>query len=161
MDPLLPLVLWIHLFSAVLFVGGSFFMWLVVVPASHLITEDESQRTQIVGKIAKAFGKITVPILAILVLTGIYNITWYIPFSDLFTTAHGMVLVAKTTTVLILLVLIFVHNVYYGKKIVQLARERRLDELKELRKRSRVISFTNLALMILILVFAVLLQVPL
>lgn len=72
-------ILWIHLFSAVLFVGGSFFMWLAVMPASHLITEDESERTQIVGKIAKQFRRVTNATLVVLVLTGVYNASWYLP----------------------------------------------------------------------------------
>jgi hypothetical protein len=53
------LVLWIHLFSAVIFVRGSFFMWLVIVPASRLITHDEPERTGMVGNIAKRFGNLT------------------------------------------------------------------------------------------------------
>jgi len=38
-------------------------MWLVVVPASSLIAEDESERTQVVGRIARVFGRMTNPIL--------------------------------------------------------------------------------------------------
>jgi copper resistance protein D len=155
-------VLWVHLFSAVLFVGGSFFMWMVVVPASHLITQDESERTQIVGKIAKAFGKIAIATLVILVLTGIYNATWYLSsFSDLFNTSGGMILLTKSVLVVVLIVLIFLSNVYFGRRVVQLAREKRIDELKVLRRRSRLVSFTNLGLMIVILVLAVLMQDPL
>lgn len=162
MEVLQALVLGVHLFAAVIFVGGSFFMWMVVMPASHLVTEDESERTQMVGKIAKAFGRITVPTIAILLLTGVYNATWYLPSpSALFDTDRGLVLLAKIVAVFVLLVLIFVHNVYYGKRIVRLAREKRLEELKSLRRRSRVVSFTNLGLMVLILALAVLLQVPL
>jgi copper resistance protein D len=154
-------VLWVHLFSAVLFVGGSFFMWIVVIPASHLITQDESERTQIVGKIAKGFGRIAIATLVILVLTGIYNATWYLSsFSDLFNTSGGMILLTKSVLVVVLIVLIFVSNVYFGRRIVQLAREKRIDELKILRRRSRLVSFTNLALMIVILVLAVLMQDP-
>jgi len=67
-------VLWVHLFSATHFVGGSFFMWLVVLPASRLITNDESERTRIVGKIAKVFGKITTPTRFVLVQSGPYNV---------------------------------------------------------------------------------------
>jgi copper resistance protein D len=155
------IILWIHLFSAVLFVGGSFFMWLVVMPASHLITQDESERTQIVGKIAKAFAKISIASLAILIVTGIYNASWYLStFSDLLDTSGGIVLLAKSILVVALIGLIFLHNVYFGKKIIKLAREKRIDELKMLRKRSRIVSFTNLGLMIVILVLAVLLQLP-
>ena len=76
------IVLWVHLFSAVLFVGGSFFMWLVIVPASHLITSDESERTRIVGKIARSFGNLTNPLIVVLVVTGLYNATWYLPSAN-------------------------------------------------------------------------------
>jgi uncharacterized membrane protein len=49
-------------------------MWLVVLPASRLITNDESERTRIVGKIAKVFGKITTPTRFVLVQSGPYNV---------------------------------------------------------------------------------------
>lgn len=157
-------ILWVHLFCAVLFVGGSFFMWIVVVPASHLLGKDESERTQIVGKIAKEFGRITNPVLAILVLTGIYNASWYLPsFTDLFSfDSYGStVLAIKVVLVIILIVLIYAHGAYYGRKIVKLARERNFEELAAVRKKSRIISFANLALMIAILLLAVMLQTPL
>jgi uncharacterized membrane protein len=64
------------------------------------------------------------------------------------------------TLVLILLFLIYVHNVYFGKKIVRLAEEKKLDELKDLRRKSRVVSAANLSLMIIILFLAVMLQMP-
>ena len=57
---------------------------LVVVPASRLIATDESERTQMVGKMAKAFGKTVTPTLVVLVLTGIYNALWYAPPSQTF-----------------------------------------------------------------------------
>ena len=154
-------ILWVHLLSAVFFVGGSFFMWLVVVPSSRMIAGDESERTQIVGKIAKQFGSFTNVVLVILVLTGIYNATWYLPSpSALFDTYTGNILLVKVVLVAALLLLIYVHNVYFGKRIVQYARERRLEELNAIRKRSRVVSAANLALMLLVLLFAILLQMP-
>ncbi|MCL4517796.1 MAG: hypothetical protein M1587_01200 [Thaumarchaeota archaeon] len=104
-------VLWIHLFCAVLFVGGSFFMWLVLMPASKTFAKDESERTQIVGKIAKQFGKITNPILIILVLTGIYNATWYLPSFDYlfsFKSYEATVLFIKVILVAMLVALFMV-----------------------------------------------------
>ncbi|MHB2035367.1 MAG: CopD family protein [Nitrososphaerales archaeon] len=157
------IILWIHLFSAVIFVGGSFFIWLVVMPASHRFAKDESERTQIVGKIAKDFARITNPTLIILVLTGMYNISWYLPsYQDLFTfqTYDEKVLFIKVVLVAILIVLIYAHGLYYGKKIVKLAQERNVEGLKAVRKRSRIISFANLALMVAILVLAAMLQMP-
>lgn len=154
-------VLWIHLLSAVFFVGGSFFMWLVVVPSSRLISEDESERTKVVGKIAKRFGRMASGVLVVLVLTGIYSATWYLPSTGaLFDTYYGNVLLTKIVLVAVLLALIYLHNVYFGRKIVKLAAEKRLDELRALRKRSRAVSAANLGLMLAILLLAVMLQGP-
>jgi copper resistance protein D len=156
-------ILWVHLFSTVLFVGGSFFMWLVIMPSSHRLAKDESERTLIVGKIAKDFGRITNPILVVLVLSGIYNATWYLPsFEDLFTfNSYGAtVLFVKVVLVAVLIVLIYVHGAYYGRKIVRLAREKDVEGVKAVRRRSRIISFTNLAIMVAILILAVMLQLP-
>jgi uncharacterized membrane protein len=154
------LVLWIHLFSAVLFVGGSFFMWLVVVPASRLITKDESERTRIVGKIARGFGNLTNPILVVLLLTGLYNAVWYLQSVKGLFDYPGTILLGKIIVVVILLLLIYVHNVYFGKRIVRLAEQRKLKDLKALRRKSRLVSTTNLLLMGVILLLAVLLQFP-
>lgn len=152
-------VLWIHLFAAVLFVGGSFFMWVVVVPASYKLTNDESERTRIVGRIAKQFSKVVYPSLLVLVLTGLYNASWYLPSMDaLFDTYAGQLLFAKVIVVIVLLVLLYVSNVLFGRRITKLASERRLEELKALRRRSRLVSFTNLGLMALILLLVALMQ---
>ncbi len=152
-----------HLFSAVIFVGGSFFIWLVVMPASHHFTKDEAERTLVVGKIAKQFGRITNPTLVILVLSGIYNASWYLPsFGELlsFKSYDADVLFVKVVLVSILIILIYVHGVYYGRKIVRFAREKDLEGLKAVRRRSRIISYANLALMVAILILAVMLQMP-
>lgn len=156
-------ILWVHLFSAVLFVGGSFFMWLVIMPASHRIAKDESERTQIIGKISRAFGTITNILIVFLVLTGVYNASWYLhSFGALFSFASysGTVLFVKVVLVIALIILIYVHGAYYGRKIVRLAREKKLEELTAVRRRSRVISYANLALMAAILILAVMLQMP-
>lgn len=152
-------VLWIHLFAAVLFVGGSFFMWVVVVPASYKLTNDESERTRIVGRIAKQFSKVVYPSLLVLVLTGLYNASWYLPSMDaLFDTYAGQLLFAKVIVVIVLLVLLYVSNVLFGRRITKLASEGRLEELKALRRRSRLVSFTNLGLMAVILLLVALMQ---
>lgn len=156
------IILWIHLFSAVLFVGGSFFIWFVVVPASYHFAKDESERTQIVGKIAKSFANITNITLVILVITGIYNISWYLPsYNDLlaFQTLEDKVLFTKIILVVALIALIYLHGVYYGRKISRFALKRDVEGLRAVRRRSRIISYTNLALMIMILALATMLQV--
>jgi putative copper resistance protein D len=152
-------VLWVHLFSAVLFVGGSFFMWIVVVPASHLLTENESERTRIVGRIAKQFARVVNPALLMLALTGVYNATWYLPStSALLDSYAGDLLLAKLCSFVALLLLLYLSNVYFGRRITRLAKEGRLEELKVLRRKSRLVSFANLGLMALILLFVALMQ---
>ena len=154
-------ILWIHLFSAVMFVGGSFFIWLVVMPASHLFSKDEAERTQIIGKIAKQFGKITNPTLIVLILSGIYNATWYLPSINsllAFQSYEAQVLFVKVVLVAVLVVLIYVHGAYYGRKIVALAQNHDIEGLKAVRRKSRLVSMVNLALMMLILLLAVMLQ---
>jgi copper resistance protein D len=160
---LIPLVnsvvLWVHLFSAVLFVGGSFFMWMVVVPASHTLTDDEAERTRMVGRMAKQFAKIVNPALVVLVVTGLYNITWYLPsVGSLFSTYAGHLLLAKLSAVVALILMIYVSNVYFGRRIMRFAREGRLEELKALRRMSRRVSFANLGLMLVILLLVVAMQ---
>jgi len=134
-------------------------MWIVVVPTSHMLTEDESERTRIVGKLAKRFARIVNPALLVLVVTGVYNVTWYLPsMSALFSSYAGYLLLAKLSAVASLLVLLYVSNVYFGRRIVRLASEGRLEELKVLRRTSRLVSFANLGLMVVILLLVALMQ---
>ena len=72
----------------------------------------------------------------------------------------GTILLAKIVLVVILLIFIYVHNLYFGRRITALARERKVDELRKIRKTSRVISAANLILMAVILFLAVLMQMP-
>jgi len=161
MNLLNEVILWVHLFSAILFVGGSFFMWIVIMPISKRIANDESERTRIISIIARRFGKITNIILGILILTGIYNATWYLgSVESLFRTYSGNLLLIKIILTLILIILIYYNNRYIARKIVKLAEEKRYKELSNLRKLSRPISFINLALMIAITFIAVMMQFP-
>jgi len=152
-------VLYVHLFAAVLFVGGSFFFWLILEPVTYTLARDESERTALVARVARRFGQFTHPLLVVLVATGIFNATWYLPsLSALTTTPAGELLLTKGLVVVLLIALIYLHGAYYGPRIVRLARERRYDELRALRRRSRTVSMINLALMLAVLLLAVLLQ---
>ena len=159
MDVFDAAVLWIHLFSAIIFIGGSFFIWLVLWPASFDFNMDEKERTKVIGKVAKRFAWFTHITLAVLIITGLYNVTWYLPnLSDLFTTPPGELLFIKSVTVLAMVVIMYGNNIYHGKKIVRLASEGKLDEVKKVRKITHKISALTLALMILITIEAVGLQ---
>lgn len=154
------IILWLHLMAAIVFVGGSFFMWLVIVPVSHQIAEDEAERTKIVSRIAKRFGLVASISLIILVVTGIYNATWYLPSLSSISGKGGAILLIKVVLVAIMIVFIYIHNVYFGRRITRLANEGKVEELWRTRRKSRVISAINLLLMTAILLLSVFLQIP-
>lgn len=151
MDPLFALVLWVHLFSAVVLVGGSFFIWLVVWPASFQVTTDEAARTKVVGKIAKRFAYFTHGSLVALVLSGLYLAAPY--FSGpgpLLSTLEGQILTAKIAAVVSAIVMIYTNNIYHGRKITRLAAEGRFDDMKRVRHVTHIASYVTLGLLILI-----------
>ena len=154
------IILWLHIFSAIIFVGGSFFIWVVVIPASYKITDDEKMRTRIVGLIGKQFAWITNVFLIILILTGIYNATWYLNYNffALFNTQGGNILLVKIVLVGAMILIMYGNNLYHGKRIMKMAREGRMDELRKLRKWSHMLSYITLGLMIAITIAAVALQ---
>lgn len=153
------LVLMIHIFFAILFIGGSFFIWLVVWPASYELTDNERERTRIVGKIAKRFAYFTHISVAVLIVTGIYNAYWYIgSVSNLFYTVGGQILFAKIVVVGLDLLIIYTNNLYHGKKIMRLASEGKLEEVARIRKITHLFSFISLFLLIVIVILAVSLQ---
>lgn len=141
-------ILWIHLASAMFFVGGSLFVWWVVVPASRRLTDDESRRTEIVATIARVFGRIVGPTILVLVASGIYSATWYLSsFGELFRDAKGLVLLAKILLTGILLVLIGVHDVYFSRRIRRLASDRKPAELEAVRRWSHLVSIVMVVVM--------------
>lgn len=153
------IILAIHIFFAILFIGGSFFIWLVVWPASYEITDDERERTRIVGRIAKRFALFTHISLGILIITGIYNATWYLgSISALFETTGGELLLAKIIVVGVDILIIYTNNLYHGKKITRLAREGKLEEVRKIRKVTHLFSFISLALLLVIVGLATALQ---
>jgi uncharacterized membrane protein len=156
---LVEIVLMIHLFSAIMFIGGSFFLWLIVWPVSYRLTDDESYRTKIVGLIGRLFGYYTDLLIVILILTGIYLGYTYLPsFSDLTTTTGGRILLIKSIVVVVMIVLMYANNIYHGKRIMRLSEERKYDEMKRIRKITHVASFITMGLMLVIMALAVLLQ---
>jgi len=148
LDLVNTIVLGIHLVAAMFFVGGSLFVWLVLIPASYRLTDDEGRRTEIVGKVARRFGHYVGAAIVILVVTGIYNATWYLDsFSALFSDTEGRILCAKIIAVILLFALIAVHDIYFSRRIGRLAWEGKEEELHELRRRSRAVSAASVVMM--------------
>lgn len=152
-------VLFVHIFSAIFFIGGSFFIWFIVWPVSYKLTEDETYRTRIVGLIGRLFGYYTNALVIVLVGTGLFLGYEYLPsLSDLETTTGGQILLEKSIIVAIMLILMYANNIYHGKKIMRLSEEKKYDEMERIRRITHVASFVTMGLMIVITVLAVSLQ---
>ncbi len=147
------LVLWVHLFSAVVLVGGSFFIWFVVWPASYKIAANETERTRMVGRIAKRFAYFTHGAVVALVLSGLYLAAPYIESPGLvLTTLRGEVLLTKVALAVSAIVLMYGNNIYHGRKIMRLVAEGRLDDVKRVRRLTHLASYVTLGLLVLITV---------
>jgi len=152
-------VLFVHIFSAIFFIGGSFFIWFIVWPVSYKLTEDETYRTRIVGLIGRLFGYYTNALVIVLVGTGLFLGYEYLPnLSDLETTTGGQILLAKSIVVAIMLILMYANNIYHGKKIMRLSEEKKYDEMERIRRITHIASFVTMGLMIVITILAVSLQ---
>lgn len=161
---LLELVsLYVHIVSAIVFVGGSLFIWLALSPGLNDAGLDERSKGVVLAKVSRRFGKVVDVSLAILILTGLYNVTWYLPSLDFASTA-GRILAAKIVAVGVLVASIYYNNLVLGKRIVKLrtkpATPENSSEIQRTRKTVRRISMFNVALMLLVVLLAVMLQIP-
>lgn len=155
MNLLFLIILWIHAVTAVFFIGGSLFIWIVVWPASYKFTQDEKERTRLMGHIGRLFGTLTDISVIILILTGIYLGLGYLPsLSDLTTTTGGKILLAKSIIVVVMIVLMYANNLYHGKKIVRLASQGKFEEVRKIRRITHIASFITLGLMVVIAMLA-------
>ncbi|MCW6161151.1 MAG: hypothetical protein LVQ97_03125 [Candidatus Micrarchaeales archaeon] len=139
-----------------LFIGGSFFMWLVVVPWSKEAIKDEAMRTVLLAKISKKFARLTWMLLSTLIITGIINALWYLPEGTATGNAGAYLTVAMVLSTAILIILLYGPGRYYGRQIAKYGRAGDLEKLAIVRKKSTIISYTNLAIMLFITVIATL-----
>src|SRR5688572_25612489 len=67
------LVVWLHLVTASIWVGGSIFLGVILSPMLKTITTTVEERIVILIKVGRRFNYIALPSLVALVVTGIYN----------------------------------------------------------------------------------------
>ena len=95
------LVTWVHLICASIWVGGSIFIGVVLVPVLKSHTKSIEELVALMVKVGRRFNKITVPAFGILMATGIYNSRGFIgdPGAMLETT-YGTILLTKIILVI-------------------------------------------------------------
>ncbi len=168
MAPLNLIVLYIHIVAAIIFVGGSLFIWLALLPALRDLSDEV--RNQVVVRVTRRFGRVVDASLVVLILTGIYNATWYLDGYNL-NTLGAKILLAKSILVALMIFTIYFNNMYFGRKISatvrrmraaadQKQREELSMRLASIRRTSHILSYLNIALMLTVILLAVMLQIP-
>lgn len=90
------LVTWVHLICASIWVGGSVFIGIVLVPVLKSHTKSLEELVALMIKVGRRFNKITVPAFAILMASGIYNSRGYFGNPGaLLDTTYGIILLIK------------------------------------------------------------------
>src|SRR5262245_20373155 len=90
------LVTWIHLICSSIWVGGSIFIGVVLVPVLKTSTKSLEELVALMVKVGRRFNKVTVPAFGILIATGIYNSRGFIGDpSMLLQTTYGIILLTK------------------------------------------------------------------
>ena len=108
------LVVWIHVVAACSWVGGILFFALVLVPALRKVPGPSSH--QLVMAVGRRFRVIGWSSVAVLILTGIGNVLYRVPASQLLTVEFwqspwGRMLCLKLGLVLAMLCLAIAHDV--------------------------------------------------
>ncbi len=104
------LVLWVHLICSSIWVGGSIFIGVVLVPVLKSYAKSLEELVGLMVRIGRRFNKVTVPAFAILVATGIYNSRGFIANpAGLLETTYGMILLTKIILVIATIVAYIVH----------------------------------------------------
>ncbi len=149
----------IHVLSAVFLVGSSIFVWIVVWPASYIMS-DEKLRTRFMSVMGKKFAFYTNLSVILLTITGIYLVYSVRPdyitnFNYAISQPWGQILTIKIVTVALMYVIMYGNNLWHGKLIPKLAENGQFEKLKQVRKITHIFSFITVALMVLIVIEAV------
>jgi copper resistance protein D len=104
------LMIWVHLICASIWVGGSIFIGLVLVPVLRSHTETLEEMVALMVKIGRRFNKVTLPAFAALIASGIYNSRAFLGDpSTLLDTTYGIILLTKVILVVGTIVTYVVH----------------------------------------------------
>jgi putative copper export protein len=104
------LVTWVHLICASIWVGGSLFIGIVLVPVLKSHTKSVEELVGLMIKIGRRFNSITMPAFAVLIASGLYTSRAFLEeTSALVESTYGALLLAKIILVIATIVTYVVH----------------------------------------------------
>jgi uncharacterized membrane protein len=155
------IILWIHLISASIWVGGSIFIGIVFSPLLKTMFGSVEERIQIMIKVGKRFNKIAIPSLIILMGTGLYNSHILLSKPDLLlATSYGNFLIIKIILVIALIVTYVIHVRVIRKDVEDkiMSKQMTSNQIQKLRKKIIILGEITVILSVIILFFASLLD---
>lgn len=155
------IILWIHLLSAAIWVGGSLFIGIVFSPLLKTMFGSVEERIQIMIKVGKRFNKIAIPSLIILMGTGLYNSHVLLSKPDLLmASSYGNFLVIKIILVIALIITYLIHVRIIRKDVEEkiMSKQMSTQQIQKLRKKIIILGEITVVLSVTILFFASLLD---
>jgi len=155
------IIIWIHLISASVWVGGSIFIGIVLAPLLKTMSDSLEGRLRIMFRVGRRFNKIAIPSLIILIITGIYNSQSILSKPEfLLDSNYGIVLVIKIILVIALIVTFVAHVKTISKEKENKIMSNRMSnvEIQKIRKRVIILGQITIALSVAILFMAALLN---
>ena len=161
-DKYYGIIVYVHIVSAIVWVGGVLFLGVIAIPAARKL--EEAERREVVSLLGRAFRPVGWTALSLLILTGsLMMIRWGATWSNLadltfFHSPHTRILGYKLITVTLMLVISGVHDWYLGPK----ASEMPLDHPKrgKVRTLSSWLGRVTGILVLIIVAFAIVLARP-
>jgi putative copper resistance protein D len=162
------LSVYLHILSAIVWVGGMLFLALVVVPATRAM--DPAERGALISALGRRFRVIGWLCIVLLLATGAVNAGYRgVTLGGLFTapfleSAFGRTLLAKLALVALLILLSVLHDFVIGPRWSRAQRQRDPEAQRlaaRLRRRASALGRLNTLLALLIVALAVLLVRPL
>lgn len=159
MDKIYLLSVWIHILAAAIWVGGMFFLVLVLLPAIRRLPSQAAQLIHLTGIYFRRVGWVA---LGLLIITGVINLAYrgirwhHLTDSAFWKTPFGRLLGLKLLLVGIVLILSTIHDFWVGPRATQWWQEKETDpRTLRLRRQASWIGRANLILALLIVALAV------
>lgn len=154
----------LHVSAAALFIGPQVILFFAVIPATWLI-DDQRLRRDVTMVVTQRFAKLTAVALALLLVTGLYQLTSVTPnyiASDMTSYRFGWLFMTKMLLSVIMVALVVFH-VVIGKRVGRLteaviAGDGDEFELENARRRSFILSAVLMLVSFAILAFGVMLS---
>lgn len=155
------LIVWAHLTSAAIWVGGSLFLGVVLAPVLKRTGMSTSERISLMVLVGRRFNWVAIPALAILITTGIYSSGAFFARPELLVSStYGMWLVVKSILVVALITIFALHV-----RVIRHSVELRItsgqmsdQELASLRKKIIIMGEAMVVISVVILFLAALLD---